>query len=62
VRVAALRCLIAADRETMMEDEQVELTTTEARAGTTPHIVRYVLIISLVLVIVALGLVLATAS
>jgi hypothetical protein len=46
----------------MMEDEQVELTTTEARAGTTPHIVRYVLIISLVLVIVALGLVLATAS
>ncbi len=45
-----------------MEDEQVEMTGTEARAGTTPHIVRYVLFASLVLVIVALAVVLVSAS
>ena len=45
-----------------MDDEHVELTTTDARAGTTPHIVRYVLIISLVLAIVAMGIVLFTSS
>jgi hypothetical protein len=49
-------------QEMMMDDEQVELTTTDARAGTTPHIVRYVLIISLVLAIVAMGIVLFTSS
>ena len=31
------------------------LTTTEARGGVTPHIVRYVLIISLVLVVAAMA-------
>jgi hypothetical protein len=45
-----------------MEDEQVEVTGTEARAGSTPHIVRYVLFASLILVIAALGIVLASAS
>lgn len=35
--------------------EEVELTKTEARAGTTPHIVRYVLGISLLLAIAALS-------
>jgi hypothetical protein len=45
-----------------MDDDQVELTTTEARAGTTPHIVRYILIISVVLTVAALGIVLVSAS
>ncbi|MFM9976840.1 MAG: hypothetical protein ACKVOP_02180 [Sphingomonadaceae bacterium] len=45
-----------------MSDEQVERTTTQARAGTTPHIVRYVLMASLVLAVVAMVLVLAFAS
>ena len=36
-----------------MSNEETHLDTDEARAGTTPHIVRYVLAISLVLVIVA---------
>jgi hypothetical protein len=35
-----------------MEEQPVHVTTTEARAGTTPHIVRYVLGASLALVIV----------
>ncbi len=43
-----------------MEEERVELTTTEARAGTTPHIVRYILGISLVLVVIAMGIIIAT--
>lgn len=43
-------------------DERIVETATEARAGTTPHIVRYVLGISLVLVIVAFAVVLVTAS
>lgn len=37
-----------------MAERQVELTKTEARAGTTPHIVRYVLAISLALAIIAM--------
>ena len=45
-----------------MEDEQVEVTANEARAGTTPHIVRYVLIISMILVIVGLTVVYVTAK
>ncbi|QQN74592.1 hypothetical protein [Croceicoccus sp. YJ47] len=31
--------------------EEVDVSTTEARAGSTPHIVRWVLIISLVLIV-----------
>jgi hypothetical protein len=37
--------------------EEVEVTTNEARGGETPHIVRYVLVISLVLAIAALSLI-----
>ena len=36
-----------------MADEEIHKTATEARAGTTPHVVRYVLGISLFLVVVA---------
>ena len=37
-----------------MSDERPEqITTTEARAGATPHVTRYVLIFGLLLVIVA---------
>lgn len=35
-----------------MENHE-RLTTTEARAGATPHVARYVLVISLVLLVVA---------
>ena len=37
-----------------MSEEQTHIDTQDARAGTTPHIVRYVLGVSLVLAIVAL--------
>ncbi len=37
-----------------MPEEPEVLTTTEARGGVTPHIVRYVLIISLVLAVGAM--------
>ena len=42
--------------------EEVEVTTTEARGGETPHIVRYVLIISLVLAIVAMSVIWITGA
>ena len=42
--------------------EEVEVTTTEARGGSTPHIVRYVLAISLLLAIGALSLVWITGA
>jgi hypothetical protein len=35
--------------------EEVHVTTDEARGASTPHIVRYVLLISLVLAIIALS-------
>lgn len=34
-------------------ENQEQLTATEARAGATPHVARYVLVISLVLLVVA---------
>jgi len=37
----------------MMQEEEVHRTKDEARAGSTPHVTRYVLSISLLLVIVA---------
>ena len=37
------------------QGDEVHITTDEARSGDTPHIVRYVLMISLLLVIVALS-------
>jgi hypothetical protein len=41
-------------KETIMPQKQVHETTDAARAGSTPHIVRYVLSISLVLAILAM--------
>ncbi|MBB3983479.1 hypothetical protein GGR44_003170 [Sphingobium fontiphilum] len=41
-----------------MADEERHIATDSARAGSTEHVVRYVLAISLVLVIVMLALVL----
>ncbi len=39
-------------------DEQIRVSTTEARAGATPHMARYVLGFGLVLVIVAFAIIL----
>ena len=40
-----------------MDDPHIERTTDEARAGATPGIVRWVLLISISLAVVALGLI-----
>jgi hypothetical protein len=40
--------------------DEIHETTTEARAGSTPHIVRYILVISLLLVVVAFAVIVAT--
>ena len=42
--------------------DEVEVNTTEARGGETPHIVRYVLIISLVLAIAAMSVIWITGA
>lgn len=42
--------------------DELHLDTEEARAGSTPHIVRYVLIISLLLAIVAMSAIWITAA
>ena len=44
-----------------MADEPEVLTKTEARGGVTPHIVRYVLIISTILAVIAMVWVFAAA-
>jgi hypothetical protein len=44
-----------------MLDAPEHVTTTEARAGTTPHVARYVLGIGLVLVIVIFAVILFVA-
>ena len=36
-----------------MAEDRIHLSKTEARAGVTPHVVRYVLAISLLLVVIA---------
>ena len=41
----------------MADERQEQVTTTEARAGVTPHMTRYVLGISLVLVIVLFAII-----
>jgi len=43
-------------------DQPIHETTDEARAGTTPHIVRYVLGISLALTIIALSAIWITGA
>ena len=46
-----------------MTDERPEqITTTEARAGYTPHMTRYVLGVGLVLVVVAFAIIYAIAA
>ena len=46
-----------------MADEQPEhVTTTEARAGATPHMTRYVLVIGLALVIASFLIILLVAG
>lgn len=41
-----------------MDEGETHISTTEARAGSTPHVTRYVLSIGLVLVIVLFALIL----
>ena len=41
----------------MTDERQEQVTTTEARAGATPHVTRYVLGISLVLVVVLFAII-----
>ena len=43
-------------------NEEVELTTDEARAGTTPHMTRYILAFSLVLVIAIFAVLVLTRT
>jgi hypothetical protein len=42
--------------------DEVHITTEEARSGSTPHIVRYVLLVSLLLAIAALSVVWITGA
>jgi hypothetical protein len=44
-----------------MADEQEHVTTTEARAGATPHMTRYVLVVGLALVILIFAIILFVA-
>lgn len=44
------------------QGNEVHIQTDEARGGSTPHIVRYVLVISLLLVIVALSAIWMTGA
>jgi hypothetical protein len=44
------------------QGDEVHIDTTEARGGSTPHIVRYVLVISLLLAIGALTLIWVTGA
>jgi hypothetical protein len=45
-----------------MAEHQEHLTTTEARAGSTPHVTRYVLVIGTGLVIVLFAIILFAAG
>ena len=44
------------------DGRRVHVTDTEASAGSTPHIVRYILLISLVLVIIAMSVIWITGA
>lgn len=46
----------------LRDGEEVHISTDEARGGSTPHIVRYVLFFSLALVIVALSAIWITGA
>jgi hypothetical protein len=41
-----------------MDEGETHISTTEARAGTTPHMTRYILPISLVLVLIIFAIIL----
>jgi hypothetical protein len=45
-----------------MADDQEHVTTTEARAGATPHMTRYVLVVGLALVIAIFAIILFVAA
>ena len=45
-----------------MADDQEHVTTTEARAGSTPHMTRYVLVIGTGLVIIIFAIILFVAG
>jgi hypothetical protein len=44
------------------QGDEVHIETDEARGGSTPHIVRYVLVISLIMAIIALSLIWITGA
>jgi len=44
------------------QGDEVHIETDEARGGSTPHIVRYVLVISLVLAVAAMSLIWITGA
>ncbi len=44
------------------EDEEIHVSTEEARGGSTPHILRYMLAISMTLAIVALSAIWISAA
>ncbi|MEO6359209.1 MAG: hypothetical protein ABIO43_01370 [Sphingomicrobium sp.] len=46
----------------MVDQHEEHLTTTEARAGSTPHVTRYVLGVGLVLVVVIFAVILFSAG
>ena len=46
----------------MSDERQEQLTTTEARAGATPHMTRYVLGFGLALVVVAFAIIYMVAA
>ena len=46
----------------MADERQEQVTTTEARAGYTPHMTRYVLGVGLALVVVAFAIIYAIAA
>ena len=46
----------------MADEQQEHLTTTEARAGATPHVTRYVLVIGTGLVVLSFAIILFAAG
>jgi hypothetical protein len=42
--------------------DEVHVNTTEARGGSTPHVVRYVLVIGLILVVIAFAVIVMVGS
>ena len=46
----------------MVEQQEEHVTTTEARAGSTPHVTRYVLGVGLVLVVAIFAVILFSAG